>query len=713
MKVAKCLVGLTAALGAASVSAADLSPGRWPATERAQLQRLEFFGQPPTAGPVDGATILVTGIGSPVAVHAGAEALRWGGSAADAAATVALTQIATDLGAVISYAGAMELIYFDAKTGKVSVLDGNWSSYAGETDPASIPESDLSQVSGEPPPLGVGQGDLGRQTLVPGFMAGIEAMHRRFGRLAFADLFQPAIWYAEHGMTVSRGEGAWFEQRQAQLARSPAGRAFASLSDGSLPKAGDLFRQPALAKTLRAVASRGAGYMYTGDWARAYVAAVRAAGGKATLDDLARYKAAWHDPVSVPFAGAQVFGVGETQGACSVLLGLNLLSASGVGAMGPYWRDPKALETYLRVLKFGYVKSTTPAPLPPEQAAGVSATACADWLSPGYAAAVAPQLAKSSPSAPSPVVAVDRTPTPHSASVVVVDRWGNVAALVHTINAITWGDTGIVVGGVPIGDSGAIYKYLLKTTRPGDRVPGPLAPLIALRDGRPVLAIASIGSSLTAETTRLAASLLTGSADLASAMDAPPMLTNFESTQTPEQTWALPVHVPAGAYGGEMLAALRPPVSPSRRSPTREAGRSAERRWSASSTDRPAPCMRCRRHPSVSPSRSDRSACRRRSRSPCRPRRSIAMSALIGSPRRRWRASRARAGGCSRRPECTASRPSCSPRAMAGSSSVIMTFRSPSTSTPPATRTAPACGAMGSRPSHNGSTPPRPPGSTP
>ena len=74
---------------------------------------------------MEGATILVTGIGSPVAVHAGAEALRQGGTAADAAATVALTQVATDLGSVISYAGAMELIYFDAKTGKVSVLDGN------------------------------------------------------------------------------------------------------------------------------------------------------------------------------------------------------------------------------------------------------------------------------------------------------------------------------------------------------------------------------------------------------------------------------------------------------------------------------------------------------------------------------------------------------------------------------------------------------------
>ena len=348
-------------------------------------------------------------------------------------------------------------------------------------DPASIPDSDLSQISGEPAPAGAGQGDLGRQTLVPGFMAGIEAMHRRFGRLAFADLFQPAIWYAEQGVMVSRGEGAWFAQRQAELRRTPEGRAFASMPDGALPKAGDLFRQPALARTLRAVAGQGADYMYKGDWARAYVAAVRAAGGKATTGDSAATRPPGTIPSASPSRAPQVFGVAGDQGSCSVLLGLNLLAASGVTAMGPYWRDPKALETYLRVLKFGYGKSTTAMPLPPERAAGVGATTCQQQLSPDYAAAVAPQLAKPSPPASAAVAAIDRTPTPHSASVVVVDRWGNVAALVHSINAVTWGDTGIVVGGVPIGDSGAIYKYLLTATRPGDRVPGALASLIALR----------------------------------------------------------------------------------------------------------------------------------------------------------------------------------------------------------------------------------------
>jgi len=85
MNVAKCLIGLAAALNAAAATAVDLSPGRWPAAQRAELQQREFFFPPAFAGPVDGAKILVTGTVSPVAVHAGAEALRHGGSAADAA----------------------------------------------------------------------------------------------------------------------------------------------------------------------------------------------------------------------------------------------------------------------------------------------------------------------------------------------------------------------------------------------------------------------------------------------------------------------------------------------------------------------------------------------------------------------------------------------------------------------------------------------------
>ncbi|HEX3367206.1 gamma-glutamyltransferase [Phenylobacterium sp.] len=557
MKIANGLIGLATALYATSAIAADLSPARWPTAERAELQTQEFFSYPAFAGPVDGARILVTGTASPVAVHAGAEVLRRGGTAADAAATVALTQIATNHGSVVSYAGVMQLAYFEAKTGKVSILDGGWNSYVGETDVPGIPQTDLSVISGLPPPPAAGVGELGRQTLVPGFMAGIEAMHQRFGRLPFADLLQPAIWYAENGAPVGRSEGYWFQQRQPRFWRTPEGRAFASMPDGALPRTGDLLRQRALAQTLRAVAAQGASYMYTGDWAHAYVAAVRAAGGKATLEDMANYRAIWRNPASVPFAGAQVYGMGESPSACPILMSLNLLSAAGADRMGAYWQDPKALRTYLRTLTFAIDKSIVPWALPPETAAGLGSTTCKDWLTPAYAAAVAPQLAKV-PAPPAAAASASKTAAPiaHSDSVVVVDRWGNVAALVHSLNALSWGDTGIVVGGVTVSDAAAVNRIRLASVTPGGRVPTEMAPVIALRDGKPVLAIATIGSSLMAETTRLAATLLANRADLQSTLAATPLVTNF-NVPGPGEAWAQPELVEAGAYGPDMLAALR------------------------------------------------------------------------------------------------------------------------------------------------------------
>ncbi len=551
MKLANGLFGVAAALYGASAFAADLSPGHWPVAERAKVQQREYFYFPPFAGPVDGRSTLVSGTVSPIAVHAGAEALRKGGSAADAAATAALTEIATDFGASVSYAGKMQLIYFEAKTGKVYALDGGWASYAQETDPASIPDTDISLLSGQPPPPGVGVGALGRQTLVPGFMAGIQAMHDRFGRLPFADLFQPAIWYAENGVAISAGRAALFQQRAPQLQRTVKGRAFAFGPDGSLPKPGELRRQPELATTLRGVAAKGAGYMYTGAWARAFVQAVRAEGGQATLEDLARYKAIWREPISTGFGGAEVFGMGDPMAACPTLLALNLLSASGVTAQGPYWQDPKALEAYSRTLRFAVQRSAVKEPLAPDRAAGVGATDCRDRLKPEYAGAVAPKLKTASTA---PDATSDHTPASHTMSVVVVDRWGNVAALVHTINTITWGDTGIVVGGVPIADAAAINKWMMQEGfKPGDRVPNDLSPLIALRGGKPVLAIAGIGSSNIQETVRLAGTLLSGSAGLQAAMPAPTLVGNFQ----PSTDGSHAELVPAGGYSAQVLAALK------------------------------------------------------------------------------------------------------------------------------------------------------------
>ena len=276
IRFAACVLAVAAASAA---MAADLSPADWnkDLRENAEKQEAQSW-TPPQTRAVTGKGGTISATVSPIAVRAGLEALDHGGNAADAAATVALTQIATQLGSVVSYAGIMTLVYYDAKTGKVVSLDAGYDSYRGETEPKSIPQNDLSLLTGAPAPAPAS--DLGRQTLVPGFMAGIDAMHARLGRLPFSDLFAPAIYYAEHGVKVSPALAYMFAVRQKVFARTEEGTAFLHQVGNDLPKAGDLYRQPELARTLREVAGHGAGYMYTGDWARAFVAAVRREGGK-------------------------------------------------------------------------------------------------------------------------------------------------------------------------------------------------------------------------------------------------------------------------------------------------------------------------------------------------------------------------------------------------------------------------------------------------
>ncbi len=218
MKIARRLTALTVALALSMpAGAADLSPGHWPPAERQALEQREAAIFPTEARIVEGRNGFVSATASPVAVHAGLEALRQGGTAADAAIATALTQIVMMGQANVSYAGIAQLVYYEAKTKRVYALDAGWNGWRGETLPATIPDTDLSLITGQAPRL---TGAAGRKTLVPGFMAGMAAMHGRFGRLPFADLFAPAIYYADHGVPVTPLLASYFHLTGAVLSRT-------------------------------------------------------------------------------------------------------------------------------------------------------------------------------------------------------------------------------------------------------------------------------------------------------------------------------------------------------------------------------------------------------------------------------------------------------------------------------------------------------------
>jgi gamma-glutamyltranspeptidase/glutathione hydrolase len=472
------------------------------------------------------------------------EALRQGGSAADAATVVALTQIARTMGGTVSYAGKLEVAYFDAKTGKVSFLDAGWSPYAAQRDLGSIPDL------GADPAVAV----LGKQTLVPGFMRGLEALHVRFGRLPWASLFDPAIWYAENGVEASPSIVGFRQNNDARFARTPEGRRFLAMPDGRPAKVGEVIRQPELARTLRAVAHRGADEMYRGAWARDYVDAVRAYGGQATLQDLARYRPRWRAPLGASFAGATVYGMSTGTLACASLTSLSLLDAMQVSSMGPYWKDPAAFRAYARAIQYATLRQVTPpGPTAFERKAGLTATSCADRLARPYAAALAPELLKTAPSPFGEMPAAAPEAGRHTMAIVVVDRKGDVAVLVHSTNGAL---TGLVVDGVPIPEAASVNKWALADARPGELLANDIAPLIAVRAGRPVVAVGGTGTSLMPETVRLMGEALSGHEDLAAITAAPPLLYNFKPPASLEGFAKWPVLAPAGAYDQTFLKRL-------------------------------------------------------------------------------------------------------------------------------------------------------------
>lgn len=530
--------------------AGDLSPAKWSpdARQRAEQQETASWS-PAVMGTLRGKSGMISATVSPIAVQAGLEALQHGGSAADAAAAVALTQISTQLGSVVSYAGIMTMVYYDAKTGKISSMDAGYNSYRGEHDPKSIPASDLSMLTGGPAPTLAA--DVGRQTLVPGFMAGIEAMHSRFGRLPFGDLFAPAIWYAENGVTISAPLSYFFQVRRKTLSRTPEGQKFLGLAGNELPQLGDVFRQPDLAVTLRAVARKGARVMYTGEWAKTFVAAVRRDGGKVTLEDMASYRPIWSEPAHTNVFGHDIYvGGAPNLSAYQLLVGLSVAEAMHMDRRGAYWTDPETLRDLTRIAD---VVATGPVVLP--QTAELLKAKGSDFSpeaqrSEAYAAALASLL-------PSLYGGGDGD-THHSNSIVAIDKDGNIAVVTHTINSVIWGDTGIVVGGIPIPDSAGFQQARLAQIAPGGRLPNEIADTIIF-DGehRPVLATASIGSALLPETLRIILSAIAQHRDLATVAAAPPLLINVDPKSYALPFAQRPVPVPAGAYDAAFLEKLK------------------------------------------------------------------------------------------------------------------------------------------------------------
>jgi gamma-glutamyltranspeptidase/glutathione hydrolase len=510
---------LGALLGnAAMAGQGDLSPALWPAAERKYYEDILDHTPTVTGVVLDqpmavGTHGAVAGAYGAPAIRAGLEALKQGGTSADAALTTTLAQIVFANGLAVSYTGILSMVHYEAATGKVYSLNATYNTVRGEAEPLKIPASDVyGGLAGHK----VKAVENGRQMLVPGYLKGVEAAHKRFGKLPFASLFEPAIWYADNGFRLSEYEADFIDKRVDALMRLDGGRHKFLKADGKPYSVGDVFKQPDVADFLRHVAKQGADYVYRGPFAEKMVKAVQADGGKLTLDDLAAYDVIWQEPVRGTFRDYEILGNGlPAQGGVNTQEALNVYEASGLREKGPYTKSGETLFWMTQISELINLSF-----LPPDAAAAVT-------RSMGISADPAQRLSKAQAEQVWHLMTEKKVrflssvtnDTHHSDVVVATDRWGNITAIVQSINSL--GDVGLWVEGVSLNNAGGFQQQAIAAVGPGKRLPDPTTPMLILKKGKPVAAAGSMSPGLHQKTFQSLVNLLDYGMTPKAAIDAP------------------------------------------------------------------------------------------------------------------------------------------------------------------------------------------------
>jgi gamma-glutamyltranspeptidase / glutathione hydrolase len=265
----------------------------------------------------------------PLAVEAGLKMLEQGGNAIDA---MVATQLVLNLvePSASGLGGGAFLLYHDAKAKKLVAYDGR------EVVPAGATPSLFVKPDGKP--MAFMEARVGGRSVgVPGTPRLLEIAHLRHGKLAWEKLFQPAIAIAENGFRVSpRLFKSALDDKG--LADEPAARAYFFGADGQPKPVGTLLKNPEFAKTLRAIAAKGADAFYEGDIAKDVVAAVNAHAnaGTLSLEDLAAYRVREVEPVCGTYRAAKLCGMPpSSSGGIAVLQILGALSRFDMAALRP------------------------------------------------------------------------------------------------------------------------------------------------------------------------------------------------------------------------------------------------------------------------------------------------------------------------------------------------------------------------------------------
>ncbi len=500
---------------------------------------------------------------NPLASEAGAQVLRRGGNAIDAAiavqAVLGLTEPQSS-----GIGGGGFLLYYDAERKELTSFD------ARETAPAAADPHLFLDAGGRALDFSTAVFS-GRSVGVPGAVALWELVSSRYGSLSLSEVLRPAIRLAREGFPISPRLAASIDSFKTSLGQDEAARAYFLNPDGSGKAAGTVLRNPDYARVLARVGTAGARAFYSGPVARNIVEAVttdpRPGGpGSMTLEDLAGYRVIERAPVCGEYRYTIVCSMGPpSSGGIAELQILGILNTVDFPALGP--NNVQTIHAFLQANRLAfadrnvyvadpdYVAVPTAGLIDPAYIASRAALLTTGPLAPGLATAGTPPAVGAGGTADASQQRFGGT-----SHISIVDRFGNVVSTTVTVES-GFGNNRLVDGFVLNNeltdfsfDPGPEGAPVANRVEGGKRPRSSMTPTIVFtREGRPAFVAGSPGgASIIGTTTQAVVAMVDFGLDPQEAANQAHFQNNNTAQTTLESLFSetIPPGQPGGAPGG-------------------------------------------------------------------------------------------------------------------------------------------------------------------
>jgi gamma-glutamyltranspeptidase/glutathione hydrolase len=413
----------------------------------------------------------------PLASEVGLEVLKRGGNAVDAAIAMAAMLNVTEPMMTGIGGDAFMLVYW-SKTKELKGLNASGRApraltldYFAKRKITKMPEFGMESIT------------------VPGAFDGWVTLLDKYGTMKLADVLAPAIDCAENGFPVMEKTAEDWNAEVAKLKKSPAAAAN-YLIDGRAPKAGEIFRQPNLARTLRTLARGGRVAFYKGEIARAIVDYCEKNGGFISLADLAAQKSEWVEPISTNYRGYTVYEIPPNGQGLTALLTLNILEGFDLAALSA--QPDRYYHTLIEATKLAFADRNRYIADP-----AFSKVPVVELLSKDYAAKRRALIdLNKALDAPPPGEIRGGSDTTYFT---IVDKDGNAVSFINSLfdafgSGIVAGDTGIVLQNR--GSAFSLDRSHANHLEPGKRPFHTIIPAMVFRDNKLFMSFGVMGGGI-------------------------------------------------------------------------------------------------------------------------------------------------------------------------------------------------------------------------